>query len=186
MLYPRDFLRAECANLENHFHSSLRESNCQNCHEIKSPSALANSVVEALKDGPLDLDELLRDLRRRRTTKSAHILDSDVAMVLAYLRYRGVIIEEAIDRTARTLEVLKARPSKSKHLGPCPPELKQGVVRRSLVSLYSQRLESVPGDRQGSSVRQRRLVPVGALCLRCQYHRIDPEGLMGRRQPAHT
>ncbi len=94
-------------------------------------------------------------------------------MAIAYLKSGGVVAEEAIDRTASTIEALRARPWKSKHLGPCPAELKNGVVMRSLVSLYAQKLVPVAGEGREPVVRQMQLGPVGVLCLHCQYCDID-------------
>lgn len=160
------------------------------CYKLLSvpsglPSPLAISVVDALREASLDISELLRDLRRRRGPGSPHIFNSEVAMVLAYLKSQRIVTEEMTDRTALTLVAMAARPSKSKHLGPCPEEMKQCVARKSLVSLYSQRWMSVTRDGQGPAANKRRLVPVGVFCLHCQYHRIDPDALLGYRAPRH-
>lgn len=141
------------------------------------PSALATSVVDALRTGPLVTAELLTELRRRRN-RVPHVFSSEVEMVLGYLKSREVVIGETIDRTALTIDALRARPWKSKHLGPCPAELKQGVVMESLVSLYAQRLVSVASEGQGPGARQMRLGPVGVFCLHCQYCNIDQDAFV--------
>ncbi|MDV3244736.1 MAG: hypothetical protein LYZ66_06150 [Nitrososphaerales archaeon] len=154
------------------------------CYRLESvppglPSALATSIVDALRNGPLDMAELLTELRRRRNEGIHHIFSSEVGMAVAYLRSRGVVAEATIDRTTLTVDALRARPWKSKHLGPCPAELKQGVVMKNMVSLYTQKLVTVASRDKGSEVRQMRLGPVGVLCLHCQYHRIAPNAFVG-------
>lgn len=91
-------------------------------------------------------------------------------MAVQYLRAKGVVTEEMIDLTEQTVVALKARPWKSKHLGPCPGELERGVVTKDLVSLYSQKL--VPGNRE-TERRRMQLAPIGILCLHCGYRRVD-------------
>jgi len=83
-----------------------------------------------------------------------------------------VVAEEDGDRTAKTVDATRAR-VKSKHLGPCPAELSQGVVRTTLISLYAQRRRKMVEDHRLSPVWQMRLVPVDVFCLSCQYYRID-------------
>jgi hypothetical protein len=137
---------------------------------LESPSALVASIADCLSAGPLDASELQAELRRRRNQVVRHVFSSDVAMAVQYLRTQRVVTEEMIDRTEQTMEALKARNWGSRHLGPCPDELEQGVVTKGLVSLYAQRLVS------GGQKLQRRhmqLGPVGALCLHCGYHRVD-------------
>ena len=129
------------------------------------PSALATGVVNALQDGPLDLDELIMGLRKRQVPGVRHVFNSDVVMVLEFLKERGVVAEEPRDRTASVLESLMNRSTESTRLGPCPAELSQGIERRTMVSLYAQRW--------AASSRGMRLVPVGVLCPGCQYHRIE-------------
>ena len=133
------------------------------------PSPLVALVVEALKAGPRDVDELLSDLRRRRDQQVRHISSLDVGMAIVYLKSRGVVAEETVDRTASIIDTLRARPWKSKHLSPCPAELEQGVVTKSLVSVYAQR--------QVSATHLRRVGPVGVLCLSCLYCSIDLESM---------
>ncbi len=124
------------------------------------PSALAVAVVKALEEGPLDFDELVTSLRRRRPANIRHIFNSEVALAVEFLKGRGVVAEESMDRTEKLLAVLRGRSEASSHLGTCPAEAK-----RALISLYAQRQEG--------AARETRLVPVGVFCLRCPYHRID-------------
>jgi hypothetical protein len=134
------------------------------------PSALVVSVAECLKAGPLYASQLLAVLRRRKNQEVRHVFSSDVAMAVQYLKLHNAVTEEMIDRTEQTIMALKARPWKSKHLDPCPDELKQGTVTKGLVSLYSQRL--VPGNRE-TERRHMQLAPIGILCLHCGYRRVD-------------
>ena len=86
-------------------------------------------------------------------------------MALEFVKSRGVVEEVSGDRTEKVLDALRARSTESKRLGPCPAELSQSAVGRTLVSLYAQR--------STTSAQGMRLVPVGVLCLHCQYHQID-------------
>ena len=129
------------------------------------PSVLAIAVVNALEEGPLDLDELIMNLRKRQIPGVHHIFNSEVGMALEFLKGRGVVREVSGDRTEKVLDALRARSTEFKRLGPCPAELSQSVVGKTLVSLYAQR--------STTSARGMRLVPVGVLCLHCQYHQID-------------
>jgi hypothetical protein len=129
------------------------------------PSALAVAVVNALEEGPLDLDELIMSLRRRRVTGVRHIFNSEVALAIEFLEGRDVVAEENRDCSERVLESMRARSVESKQLGVCPAEFGLDFPSRSLVSLYAQRRK---GEAQGT-----RLVPAGVLCLHCQYHRIN-------------
>src|SRR2546422_4217798 len=94
-----------------------------------------------------------------------HIFNSEVGMALEFLKGRRVVEEVSGDRTEKVLDALRARSTESKRLGPCPAELSQSIVGRTLVSLYAQR--------STTSARGMRLVPVGVLCLHCQCHEID-------------
>lgn len=129
------------------------------------PTALATGVVNALQEGPLDLDELIMRLRKRLMPDVRHVFNSDVAMVLEFLKGRGVVAEELRDRTAKVLNALRDRTTESTRLGPCPAELSHGIERRGLASLYAQR--------RAASSEGMRLVPIGVLCPSCQYHRIE-------------
>ena len=136
----------------------------------ETPSTLVNGAVEVLKAGPMDVLQLLAELRRMRNQVVRHIFNSDVGMAVEYLKSQKAIVEEMVDRTALTIETLKARPSKSKHLGPCPAELEEGVVMKSLVSLYAQESST---RAQELGTRQMQLGPVGVLCLHCQYQHVN-------------
>ena len=46
------------------------------------PSVLAIAVVSALEEGPLDLDELIVNLRKRQIPGVNHIFNSEVGMAL--------------------------------------------------------------------------------------------------------
>src|SRR2546426_4055587 len=129
------------------------------------PSVLAIAVVNALEEGPLDLDELIVNLRKRQIPGVHHVFNSEVGMALEFLKDRGVVEEVSGDRTEKVLGALRARSTESKRLGLCPAELSQSVVGKTLVSLYAQS--------STTSARGMRLVPVGVLCLHCQFHQID-------------
>ena len=133
------------------------------------PSPLVALLVEALKAGPRDGDALLLDLRRRRDQQVRHVSGLDVGMAIVYLKSRGVVAEETVDRTASITDILRASPWKSKHLDPCPAEQEQGLVKKSPVSVYAQR--------QVSATHHRRVGSVGVLCLSCLYHSIDLESM---------
>ncbi len=152
---------AKCASMNHIILPTYRLERAS--HQL--PSALAIAVVNALEEGSLDLDELIMSLRKRRIPGVRHVFNSEVAMALEYLKGRGVVEEVSGDRTERVFDALGARSTVSNHLGPCPTELNQGVTRMALVSLYAQRRATA-----GCGTR---LSPVGVLCLRCQYHRID-------------
>ncbi len=124
------------------------------------PSALAAAVVNALKDRPLDFDELITCLRRKRPTEIRHIFNSEVALAVEFLKGRGGVAEESRDCTRMVLDSLGGQAAESNHLGTCPVE-----ARRTLISLYAQKQE---GTAHGM-----RLVPAGVFCLRCKYQRID-------------
>ena len=130
------------------------------------PTALATGVVNALEEGPLDLDELIMRLRKMQMPGVRHVFNSDVAMVLEFLKGRGVVAEQPRDRTGRVLEALRDRSTESARLGPCPAELSQGIERRGLVSLYAQRRDAS---------QRMRLNVVGVFCPGCQYHRIETQ-----------
>jgi len=129
------------------------------------PSALAVAIVNALEAGSLDSNELITTLRRLRSPDIRHIFNSEVALAVEFLKARGILAEKDRDCTERILDRLRAQSTTSKHMGPCPAEASQNVPVRSLVSLYVQR--------RSGPARGVRFVPVGALCVRCQYHRTD-------------
>jgi hypothetical protein len=129
------------------------------------PSALAVAIVNALEEGPLDFDQLMMSLRRRRVAGVRHIFNSEVALAIEFLKGRDVVAEENRDWTEKALESLRAQSVGSKRLGVCPVEFGLDLPSRSLVSLYAQKRK---GEAQGMT-----LVPAGVLCLHCQYHRIN-------------
>ncbi len=137
------------------------------------PSPFVTSIVNAMKDGPLNFDELIQSLRRH-CEGVRHVFNPDVALAFEYLKRHGIVTEEIDDLTERILAELRARSSESRHLGPCPAEMNQGVVRKSLVSVYSQGWVDFEGGDKGTPARRKRFAPVGALCLQCGYHNIDP------------
>jgi hypothetical protein len=142
------------------------------------PSSLVTGVVNALKERPLDFDELITNLRGH-CPGVRHVFNSEVAMALEYLKGHGVVTEEIEDLTQRALTELRAKSSESKHLQLCPVEMSRGVVMRSMVSLYSQRWLDVKCGEQGTLARQKKFAPVGVLCLRCGYQEIDPSLVTG-------
>lgn len=142
------------------------------------PSPFVMSIVDVLRGGPLDFDGLIQSLRLRRVGVR-HIFKPDVAMAMEYLKRHGVVAERVDDLTERILAELRARPSQGKHLGPCPAEAGQRIVRKSLISMYAQhRLEMEASD-GGKHVGQLRLSPVGVLCIQCGYHHIDFGSIAG-------
>jgi len=142
------------------------------CYRVETvsrplPSALATGVAKALEEGPLDLDELIMRLRKMQMPGVRHVFNSDVAMVLEFLKGRGVVAQEPRDRTARVLDALRDRSTESMRLGSCPAELSRGVKRGGMVSLYAQRRNALS--------QEMRLTPVGVLCPACQYYRIEAQ-----------
>jgi hypothetical protein len=118
------------------------------------PSSLAEAVVGALRVHQLDFEELLEGLRREGVKGVPHLFNTDLVMVLEFLKRRGIVAEEVVDRTERTLETLKSAAGRSVHLGACPADRSS-----RLVSLYSKKLQ--------------KLVPVGVFCVSCGYHKIE-------------
>ena len=86
-----------------------------------------------MEEGPLDLNELIMNLRKRHILGVHHIFNFEVGMALEFLKGRGVVEEVSGDRTEKVLDVLRARArsTESKRLGPCPAELGQSVVRKT-------------------------------------------------------
>lgn len=137
------------------------------------PSQLAWMVVNALKDAPLDCSEIVTHLRRPQVRSKEHVLKLEVLLVLEYLRKSKVVGENKINRTGQILQMLRSRGSESKHLGPCPAELRRGCERRRLISLYVQRWTAVKRDGHESPIQRKRSLPAGVLCLSCLYHDLD-------------
>lgn len=119
------------------------------------PSSLAKAVVDTLQDHPLDFEELLERLRRKGVEGVPHLFNSDLTMVLEFLKGSGIVTEDVVNRTHRALGILRGTMGRSVHLGACPAD---GSTR--LVSLYFKR------DQQ--------LVRAGIFCVSCGYHRFDP------------
>ena len=118
------------------------------------PSDLAVVLVNALLNQPRDLEELSERMRRGGVDGVPHLFKSDLLMTLEYLKARGIVTEEVVDRTGMVLEDLRATMGGSVHLGTCP---KDGMAR--LVSLYAK--------------RNQKLTPVGVFCVSCGYHKIE-------------
>lgn len=137
------------------------------------PSQLAWMVVNELKVGPLDCSEIITHLRRARGWSKKHVLKLEVLLVLEYLRKSEVAGEKRINRTMQILRMLRSRSMESKHLGPCPAELRRGSERRSLIALYVQRWTAVTRDGRESPIQRKRSLPAGVLCLGCLYHNLD-------------
>lgn len=137
------------------------------------PSTIAVAVTEALKEKPLDFDELLKYLRDHHSNDLC-VMTSEVFWALEYLKARGAVKEEKVDLTERTLATLRARLAWSSHLSPCPAEAERGIVSRGLVSLYAQYRRQVGLWGERARTGQLRLVSVGAFCIRCGYHNVEP------------
>ena len=112
-----------------------------------------------------------------------HVFKSEAAMTLEFLKGRGVVAEEASDRTERTLEDLRARAAESRQLRPCPAETVRRDGGGSLISLYSQTRTIDNRDPEGQVVRQKMLTAVGVLCLRCSYRQFEQDALRGQHSP---
>jgi hypothetical protein len=146
------------------------------------PSSLVTCAVEALKQGPKTIDELVQELRGT-CPGVGHIFTSEVRLAMEYLKGRGTVTEEAKDLTELTVAELRSRPASSNHLRRCPAEAGRGVVTKGLVAVYAQhRLNAGSGD-EASRTGKLRFTPIGALCVSCGYHRVDP-ALVGRRRQA--
>ena len=116
------------------------------------PSDLAVVLVNALLTRPLDLEEL-SERRRKGLDGVTHLFKSNLLMTLEYLKGRGIITEEVVDRTGMVLENLRATMGGSVHLGICPED-----NMAKLVSLYAK--------------SKQKLTPVGVFCVSCGYHKI--------------
>ena len=140
---------------------------CEKCHSLNhvvlpvyslgrlsSPLAtpLAVAVVKVLDEGPLDFNQLIARLRRKQPPQTGHIFKTAVAIILEFLKGRGIVMEEQGDRTEDILGALRVR-----RLGICPVESK-----KTLVPLYAQK--------QGGAASQPRFVSAGAYCMRCGYY----------------
>jgi hypothetical protein len=137
------------------------------------PSTIAVAVTKALKEKPLDFDDLLKCLRDHHSN-DLRVITSEVFWALEYLKARGAVKEEKVDLTERTLATLRARLAWSSHLSPCPAEAERGIVSRGLVSLYAQYRLQVGSWGERARTGQLRLVNVGVFCIRCGYHHVEP------------
>lgn len=146
---------------------------------LELPSPLVACVVEALKQGPKDVDELVRALKGN-CPGVRHIFTSEVRLALEYLERLGAASEQPDDRTERTLEELRARRATSSHLGLCPAEAEKGIEAKGLVSVYAQRRQKVNRGDEPTNTGKLRLAPVGVLCVACGYNRIDSALLASR------
>ena len=123
------------------------------------PTPLAQSVVNQLRGGSFDLPQILARLRHHPEARG-HVFKSEVLMTLEYLERKGLVSSSEANRTEETIGLLRSRgPFPTRH-GPCPLELENGVVSRSLVSLYF----------QARLAGSRKFVPRGWLCLNCGCH----------------
>ncbi|MDG7024690.1 MAG: hypothetical protein JRN45_09260 [Nitrososphaerota archaeon] len=136
------------------------------------PSPLVTGVVEALRGRPLDFDELIQTLRGH-CPGVRHVFNSEVALALEFLERRGIVAEQAEDVTERTLGELRAKSAASSRLGLCPAEAERGSVKKGVVSVYAQHRQVAKAS-EGNHVGRLKLSPVGVLCIRCGYSRLDP------------
>ena len=140
---------------------------------LELPSPLVACAVETLQQGPKSPDELVQALKGN-CPGVRHVFTGEVRMALEFLQRRGIVTEQRNDLTERTLAEIRARQASSNHLKPCPAEAEKGVKKKGLVSVYAQhRLRVNEGDGPTRTGRLR-LTPVGALCVSCGHHRIDP------------
>lgn len=117
------------------------------------PSALMVTIVSALEQGPLDFDELVASLKRRKSCGPGHVFKREVELALGFLKVHTIVSEELRDRTEKGLEILRAS---TRGLSTCPVD-----SQRTLVSLHSQRQEN--------AIRGAKFVSEGAFCLNCGY-----------------
>ena len=117
------------------------------------PSDLALVIVNALLTQPRDFEELSERMRRGGMDGVPHLFKSDLLMTLEYLKARGIVTEEVVDRTGMVLGNLRATMGGSVHLGTCPED-----NMAKLVSLYAK--------------RNQKLIPVGVFCVSCGYRKI--------------
>jgi hypothetical protein len=136
------------------------------------PSPLVAGVVGALKDRPMEFDELIQSTRGH-CPGVRHVFNSEVKMVLEYLERRGVVTEQEKDLTGRTLEELRTRPNGASRLAICPVEAENSLVAWGLLSIYAQFRRGDQGRGFGER-EQSKLAPVGSFCVRCGYREVDP------------
>ena len=138
----------------------------------ESPSPLVACVVNALKQGPRSLDQVVQALRGN-CPGVRHVFTSEVRLALEYLKGRRIVTEWMEDLTERTIAEVRTKPASSNHLGPCPAEADRGVVMKGLVSVYAQHRQAMGGGDEPTRTGRLRFTPVGVLCISCGYHRID-------------
>ena len=136
------------------------------------PSPLVTGVVEALRERPLDFDVLIQTLRGH-CPGVRHVFNSEVALALEFLEGRGIVAKQAEDVTERTMGVLRAKSVAANRLGLCPAEAERGSIQRGVVSVYAQHRQVAKAG-EGNHVGRLKLSPVGVLCIRCGYRRLDP------------
>ena len=134
------------------------------------PSAFVASIVDALRGGPSDFDELILRLRKH-CAGVRHVFNPDVTLAMEYLKSHGIVTEQTEDVTEKNLADIRARTAGSTHLGLCPVEGGSETKVRSLITMYSQRWPQT--DAQGNPASHREYSAYGVLCLSCLYHRLD-------------
>lgn len=136
---------------------------------VTLPSSLAIGIVNTLCAGPLDLDELIMALRKDRPRAVSHIFNSEVLLVLEFLKGHGFVKEEPSDRTARVLKLLRAKPGGRSRLGVCSRKsFHHGAGPKPLASLYVQKSKEATNSTNFESV--------GVFCRDCLYVRLDRFG----------
>jgi hypothetical protein len=139
---------------------------------FEPPSPLVACAVEALKQGPKNLDELVQTMKGNGPG-IRHVFTTDVRIALEYLKRRGIVSELPNDLTERVLTELRTRQATSNHLRLCPAEAEKGVEAKGLVSVYAQHRLKVKDREVPARTGQLKLTPVGFVCISCGYHRID-------------
>ena len=138
---------------------------------VELPTPLSVCTVEALRQGPMSVDQIVWALRGD-CPDVRHVFTSEVKLVLEYLKGRGKVIEERDDLTERTTAKLRNREATSRHLGLCPAEAAWGVVTKGLLSVYAQHRQIEKGEDGPTRTGQQRFAPAGVFCVSCGYHQI--------------
>jgi hypothetical protein len=146
---------------------------------LELPTPLSVCTVEALKQGPKSVDQLVQALRGN-CQGVRHVFTSDVRMVLEYLKGRGKVVEEMEDFTDQTVAELRNRAASSNRLGQCPAEAERGIATKGLISVYAQRRQEVGGGDEPTRTGRLGFTPVGILCVSCGYHQIDVALIVNR------
>jgi hypothetical protein len=134
------------------------------------PSAFVASIVDTLRGGPLDFDELILRLRKH-CAGVRHVFNPDVTLAMEYLKGHGIVTEQIEDLTERNLSEIRARTAGSTRLGFCPVEEGSETRVRSLITMYSQRWPQT--NAHGNPASHREYSAYGVLCLSCLYYRLD-------------